>query len=272
MKKQPLIVLVLLLSLWVFDGATARAAITVGSFDASRAGEANLATGIFTTQLRASLAANFPGSTIATTPSLTPAFLSSVDVMIVASANNFDGITPLSPAEQSALFNHVLGGGTAMILAEEYLDHTSAQSLLTPFGVTIADDGRSGLQYGTILNPAHPLFDGPFGVQSQFAVLGSGIFTSLGPYATSLSTMDSTGFPILATIEAGALGPGSGRVILLPDATPFADPIAEGYFSEAETLFLNSIAFLVPEPTSYALGGIGLVALGLVGRRRRRKA
>ena len=181
--------------------------------------------------------------------------------MIVASVKDSGGIVPLSAAEKSALLNYVLGGGTALVLAEEYVDHASAQSLLDPFGITIADDGVSGLQYGTILNPSHPIFDGPFGVQSAFAVLGSGIFTDLGPYATSLATMDSTGFPILASIEAGVLGPGSGRVILMPDASPFADPIVEGYFSEAETLFLNTVAYLVPEPASSALAGVGLVVV-----------
>ena len=259
---------ILVLSIALATNSSARAGITVGSFDAARAGFANLADGLFTSQLRASLYANFPGATIATTPTLTPAFLSSVDVMIVASANSGGGITPLSAAEQLALFNHVQGGGTAVILADEYVDHTSAQSLLTPFGITMADDLETGLQYGTILNPSHPIFDGPFGVQSEFAVLGAGIFTDLGPYATSLSTMNSTGFPILAAIEAGAIGPGSGRVIVMADATPFADPIADGYFSEAEVLFLNTIAYLVPEPSSVALAGAGLLAVVVVAWRR----
>jgi hypothetical protein len=271
LKKQiRLATLALVLAALSMFGAAVRADIVVGSFDASRAGQANIADGFLTTQARASLQSHFPGSTITTAPSLTPAFLSGLDVLIVSSVNNSGGIVPLSASEQTALFNYVLGGGTVLILAEEYLDHVSAQSLLTPFGITIDDDHVSGLQYGTILNPAHPIFDGPFGVQSQFAVLGSGVFTDLGPYATSLATMDSTGYPILASIEAGALGPGSGRVILMPDATPFADPIVDGYFSEAETLFLNTVAYLVPEPASGTLACMAMIVVSLGLRRRKR--
>ena len=43
-----------------------------------------------------------------------------------------------------------------------------------------------------------------------------------------------------------------GRVLMFGDVSAFADPIVDGgYFSQGETLFLNSVAFVsVPEPGS----------------------
>jgi hypothetical protein len=80
----------------------------------------------------------------------------------------------------------------------------------------------------------------------------------------------------LAAIEANALGPGSGRMVLFADATPLADADTGGFFASHEKLFLNSIEYLtVPEPSSVALGwmaaggGLALVALGRMRGRRR---
>lgn len=227
-------------------------AATIGTFDSSRGGAANLVDGAITSLARASLAVNFPDATIASAPTLTPSFLAGLDLLIVSSARDgSSGISPLSAAEQAALFDFVLAGGSAMLLAEVYVDDASAQSLVGTFGMSVVDDGLIGLQPGTIQNPGHPVFDGPYGVQPFVAVYGAGVFTDLGPYANSLATMDANGLPIIATIESGVLGPGSGRVFIMADATPFADPIAQGYFAESEVVFLNTVHYLmVPEPAT----------------------
>jgi hypothetical protein len=250
---------------------TTCSAVVVGVFDASRAGDASIATGSFATQARASMLSHFPGTTIAATSTLTSGFLSGVNVAIIASPNTVDGITPLSAGEKTALLNFVKGGGTALILADAYSSEVSSQSIVAPFGMTVVDDNVSGLQMGTIQNPSHPIFNGPFGVQSLIGVLGAGVITNLGPYATSLATMDSTGLPIVAAIERNAINAGSGRVLIYSDASLFADPVAEGFFSEAETLFLNSFQFLIPEPSSYVLAFIGMATVGYLGISRRRK-
>jgi hypothetical protein len=251
--------------------ATTCSAVVVGVFDASRAGEANLATGSFATQVRASTLSHFSGTTFATTPTLTSAFLSGVNVAIIASPKTSGGITPLSASEQTALLNFVKGGGTALLLADTYSSVSSSQSIVAPFGMTVVDDGLEGLQMGTIQNPSHPIFNGPFGVQSQIGVLGAGVFTNLGPYAASLAKMNSLNLPIVAAIERNAINAGSGRVLIYSDASLFADPITDGFFSEAETLYLNSFAYLIPEPSSYVMAAVGIFAVGAIGFKRRRK-
>lgn len=247
----------------------AGAEIVVGTFDASRAGLTNVATGPAATQMRASLAANFPDASFATAPTLTGGFLSGVDVLVLTPFNGGTGITPLSAAEQTAMLNFVMNGGRALLLADG-LQLSAAQSLITPFGMTIADDNLSGLQLCTPTAPSHPVISGPFGTTTVFGNLGGGILTNLGPYSTTLGTMDANGQPVLAAIEAGAISPGSGRVLIYGDATLFADPIADGFFSYSETLFLNSFEYLVPEPSTFALAAFGIVALGAAGFRRRR--
>jgi hypothetical protein len=247
---------------------------TFGTFNFSRAGATNFLDGSVTTMARASLFSHFPGSTLVGTSTLTPGFLSGVDVLVIASVQNGGGISPLTVAEQNALFSFVSNGGSAMIISEGYTPSlAAAKSMVLPFGMQIEDDGVTGLQPSTIEVPSHPIFNGPFGVQTYMAAYGSGIFTNLGPYATSLATMDVNGLPIIAGIESNQIAPGSGRVLFFADATPFADPSIDGGFEQAEVMYLNSIQYLlVPEPSSYALAVIGLLTITGVGRMRRRSA
>jgi hypothetical protein len=248
----------------------ALAGIVVGTFNSTRASLANLANGPGATQIRASLAANFPGSSFATSATLTSSFLNDIDVLMITSADtDSNPITPLSSVEQAALLNYVKAGGTAFLMAEGYSPFiTAAQSMIAPFGMTIVDDGLSGLLLGHPTNLSHPVFDGPFGDTPIMGVLGAGIFTNLGPYAHTIATMDANGKPIVAAIESHAIGPNSGRVVMITDASLFADNDDGGFFSEHQTLFLNTMHFLVPEPSGFLLGGVGLFAVGWLARRR----
>src|SRR5690606_37930610 len=67
----------------------ATAGPVIGTFDASRTGVANIATGSFSTQTNASLLANFPGHSYLTTPTLTPACLGSIDLLFEVDAKNW---------------------------------------------------------------------------------------------------------------------------------------------------------------------------------------
>jgi hypothetical protein len=257
----------------------AEASFVVGTFDSTRSSTANPITGLFTSDAITSLNANFPGTTFVAAPTLTPAFLAGVDVLFIGSADtDAIGIAPLSVAEQTALFDFVQAGGRGFLVVDGFSPFiAAAQSMVAPFGMTIVDDGLTGVLGVTPTTPAHPVIDGPYGDTTAIPMFGAGVFTNLGPYATTLATLNATGQPVLAAIEAQALGPNSGRVVMITDSHPFVDAALGGGFALNETLFLNTFEYLrVPEPGGQTLaalgaGGIGLAAIFGARRRRRRR-
>jgi len=269
------IVLGLALVLFVISFSTVFAHPVVGTFDSSRATTANFLTGLFTGEARASFNAHFPGATFATSPTLTPGFLSGIDVLVIGSPKTDTvGINPLSVAEQTALLSFVQAGGNAFLVADGFSAFIpAAQSMVQPFGMTIVDDGLSGVLAATPTTHAHPVINGPFGDIASILLLGAGVFTSLGPGAT-LATMDISHLPVLAAIEQHALGPTSGRVVIISDASFLVDDTLGGFFPQSQTLFLNTMSYLgVPEPSGLALAGIASAGLALAARLfKRRKA
>jgi hypothetical protein len=258
--------------------AEARGGLVVGAFDASRAGDANITAGIYSVDCMSALTTNFPGTTFATSPTLTPEFLSGVDILILHPAkSDVAAITPLSGSEQTALVNFVKAGGRALLLAEgEDPFIPVAQTFMSPFGVTLVDDGLKGLRLSDSVAPTHPVMNGPFGEVDQVLNYGIGVFSDLGPYASPLAVLETNGSVVYAAIEAGALGPNSGRVVLMGDSTPFFDQDNGGFFGEGphEDLFLNTIDYLAtPEPSTLTLlGAAGAMGGVIAGIRRIRPA
>jgi Bacterial Ig-like domain (group 3) len=90
--------------------------------------------------------------------------------------------------------------------------------------------------------------NGPFGLVSSIETAGPGWFDNLGSNADSLATLNFNGQPMLAVINPGTLGTGSGGVVIYSD-TILANNEAPGgkneYMSaDNQTLARNSIAFL----------------------------
>ncbi|REK12957.1 MAG: PEP-CTERM sorting domain-containing protein [Planctomycetota bacterium] len=272
--KRPFRLLCVVASACLFaaTASTASAEFVIGVFDTSRATTANIATGSLTVKSRESLLTHFPDATYATTPTLTSEFLAGVDTVILSSVADRDtGITPLHFFERRALFDYVEGGGTALLVAEGYGPFlTASLSLLNTFGMAQQDDGRVGWQNAIPYDDKydHPLVNGPFGSSGGLILDGLAYLHVIGPYATPISRHLGSNFPVLAAIERDAIAPGSGRVVILADSSPFA---SLWDLPNAENLFLNSIDYLlpVPEPSALVLGGMALVGFVLVGWRRR---
>lgn len=95
----------------------AAAGLIVGGFDTGRVGDASITQGPLTEELRAAISSAFPGATFASAGTLTSAFLSTVNFLIVG-APTVTSPTSLSSAEQTNLLNYVTAGGGAFIFSE----------------------------------------------------------------------------------------------------------------------------------------------------------
>lgn len=228
--------------------------LVIGTLDASRNGEANLATGIAGRDMRASLEANADAlgfDDVEWIPMPRLADLSGIDLLFLHNA--FSASEPmigsLSIEEDSALMDFVASGGSALLLADGFFI-PSASSLVEAFEVTIRGP-LAAEDFWTVSDPrAHPITGGPFGDVAVVHTAWAGWITDLGPYAKPVANLDATGFPSIAAIEADAIAQGSGRVAVTTDANPFGSTSVNPsfYFSEHEVLFLNMIHWLLSTP------------------------
>ncbi len=243
----------------------AHAEFVVGSWDLSRGGFDSLADAPEQAVQRALIQSYRSDAVFTSTDILTASYLSTVDSFDLGGQTDVNGvITPLTSAEQTALFDFVSNGGTLLVATDNgdlqgAVGDASRASILAPFGV--ATDGYANGS-GVAVNQTHPIVLGPFAPLPSFPLSNSGWYTDLGPYAEAVFNESQFGNPMLATIEAGVISPTSGRVVLVADADAFSSPVLSG----------NILAYLmpVPEPASAVYAGTALVmALCAVGRRRR---
>ena len=147
--------------------------------------------------------------------------------------------------EKQALRAFVLGGGTLIATTDD-----TGHSMVDVFGL-IQGDGSGNPTENTITEPGHPLANGPFGAVTAFnQYMATGHYPSLGPDAHEIGR-NAQGTS-LAVIERGALGPGSGAVILVADVDVFSDEVVGGAVVNA-TLIKNVFAFAAVEPPRPAL-------------------
>jgi len=203
--------------------------------------------------------ANFgPGGTVERSVSLsdpgldtvTPGSLDGVDVFftgwVLTSTYTAD--------ERAALLDYVLDGG-AVIATTDGTNHDISDL----FGLTLED---SSYTTGTPTATDSPLIDGPFGTVSSVVFSGDqGIYTDLGE-ASEIVEADPDLGPAVALLAPGALGPGSGPVVLVADVDVFTtEACAAGPGSGAlanEAFVLNVFAYLAApgeppvEPTTTA--------------------
>jgi len=269
--RGPLVGVLVAGGLLLCPPSPAKAGPIIGTFDGTRSTTANIANGFFAFQARASLASHYPGYSFATDLILTDSFLSGIDLLLITSSKSGNIPIILSANEQESLYNYVLGGGSALLLADgQFGLLPGAQSMITPFGLTIGNQ-QTALSHSYPVDVTHPTIDGPFGEVSMINTQTYSYFTNLGPYAHAIANIDIANMPSIAVIEEHALGPLSGRVVFISAIDEFKDQ-GTGRFLDNETFFLNTVQFLLPEPSGVVLAGMALSALTLAAIRRRAKA
>ncbi len=233
----------------------------LGGWDLTRGGPYSLSDGSYTTTVRTALTSIFPGTTITGSSTLTPAYLSTLDLLVITAAyTDSQPVTPLSAAEQTALVNFVQAGGRALLLGERNdLGPLFNASMMNPFGLNIS--GATFADPNATIVQTAPFTAGPFGTVSTITTTNPGWFDNVGS-AITVATLDSNSAPVLAYFPENALGAGSGRVVFSADSD---------IYQENLTLILNTFSYLtVPEPSTLMLGLFGSLAVAWTAARRRR--
>lgn len=198
----------------------------------------------FLQELRNYLAdtSNFgPAGTVQTTYSVgTPVSVAS-STALAGTDIFFTGWVPTNSyttQEKAALLQFVLDGG-ALIGTTDDVFHDMSDI----FGFTHAGSCAGGSGLNSIVDPTHPIANGPFGTVSTYQFFGSiGCYSAIGTGATTIGTIDVRGLPSLAIIERGVLGPNSGPVVLVADVDAFSN-WRNGY-QVNRILILNIFAYL----------------------------
>jgi PEP-CTERM motif len=249
----------------------------VGGFDATRGGFESLQND---TTLANEISAAFPGTTFTYTDTLTSSFFTGVNVAILGVAyGDSTPISPLTSFEQSALYNFVLGGGTALIFSDNnsFGSTTTAQaanaSLLSPFGVT-ATGTLDGIQNANIIDPTGPLTS-PFTPVNPFQGNYPGWYSDTNN-GQVLADWNANGEPAIDYFKPTVFGPRSGAVVLFADSDAMV--AGEDLTTQTENLVLNAFGTYtlapppIPEPSTWAMILIGFAGLGYAGYRRGRAA
>jgi hypothetical protein len=210
-------------------------------FNNTRGGETSLANSAVA-GLRAAIVAQFPGVKVRLFAQLSKASLTGCRATYIAVITSpTSGIKPLSAAEQTALKNYVDAGGVATLFTDNNTFVANAttinNSVLKPFGLA-ATGTLTGGQPITLKSGNNPVASGPAGNTSQLDTFYPGWFAKLGT-STELGSFPANGKPGLAWLPAGALGHGSGAVVMFADASLVLDGTRS---AEDTTGILNALA------------------------------
>lgn len=217
--------------------------IVLGGFDLERGEGNSFEFGDFFEQARASLNSNFPEISFTSFRELTTTSVITANILLLStSKSNFTIISPLSQSEQTVLFDFVQSGGCVILLPDNDafagLDEAN-ESFVDKFGMDMSGT-LNGKVTTTITNSSFStITNGPYGVITSFSQNYPGGITNTGQYGIPLSA-NSLG-DSLVMIPRDAIQSGSGQVVIFSDANTFADDENLSFFSENESLFLNTI-------------------------------
>lgn len=193
--------------------------------------------------------------------------LASIDIVVISEQEN-----ALSAEELNLLQSFVLGGGSLLVAAdtETTLSHTN-ELLALLGGTTIAPAlaAGNGPDVLTTINTGSGArgVQGPFGVPGELGatlaftvVPGSGFITTAVDDALIAPPTPPT--PVMGEVLTGALGAGSGSVLIMSD--PLFLDVSTAIDPDNLTYLGN---WVVPAPGSMGLLGVAMV----VATRRRRR-
>ncbi len=182
-----------------------------GSFDGSRInyGDGPL-TGAAHSTFRNIIQAN--GGTIApATPTLTPAYLGTVDVFYTSMLSSSSGA--LSPAEQTALQNWIAAGGT-LIVTVEYSPLPAYNAMMAPYNVSFVKIAQQGTA-SVVAN--HPITTSvttiKFAAESEVVSGNDALLLAQGPTQKDFAVV----------LEAASGFGQAGRILVFGDHNMFTD-------------------------------------------------
>jgi len=195
------------------------------------------------------------------------AFFDQIDAFIFAdgfgsSANSNSVRSSLGATGRANLFNFVLGGGHAYLGIEAFIE-TDGAEIATLFNIG-QSDRIFAEQFGTILDPLHPIASGPF--QPAVTYLNV-VFRALSLPSNAIELGRSPQGTTLGFFAEGSLSGSSGQVYFFADEVPLADNNIGHKALLANALF-GFGATTVPEPSTLAGLAIGLIGFAGLTRKR----
>jgi hypothetical protein len=218
--------------------------LTIGSFNQARSANLSLKSGSYFEQARASLTSRFPQIQVVEFQELTPSTLNGVDILFlsVGNANTVAGV-PLTVLEQELLLKFVQEGGCAVLLPDNDRYGVGApienESLIGKFGMLITGTLFGGVAATVTDTKLSLVTSGPYGDIKSFTQNYPGGITDRGPYGKALAK-NSLG-DALVVIPNRTIGPAAGPVIVFSDFNTFVDDFDQGFFTQNQFLFLNTI-------------------------------
>lgn len=196
--------------------------------------------------------------------SITSGTLAGINGLMVPWWNNSQ-----SAPYQSAVISAFQSGMDLWLLE----DDSSHNGIGTALGV-ISSPAANAPSNGT-----SPFYVGPFGTATNTLVSGNfDQFTNIPALGGTIGATNSSGQVTVAYWARGAFSPGSGALVIFGDVdmisnytATFGPPNADGILALNTVAWLAAGAQAIPEPSSYALMGLGGVVL-LVRRWRSTRA